>query len=115
MPSGDINVDADVKDESEDKCDRLSELSGDEDLTDKNFSPTNARIHQFKESSFIIWCVEEQKRLCVGVIKSVDRENKLCVVHYFGTYSKSANLGEHIFRPSWQSPQGWCVFQSKCP
>jgi hypothetical protein len=37
------------------------------------------------------------------------------VVYYFGTYLTSPNLAERIFRPSWQSPQGWCVFQSKCP
>ncbi len=36
-------------------------------------------------------------------------------MHYFGTYSRSSNLSERLFRPSWRSPQGWCVFQAKCP
>ena len=38
-----------------------------------------------------------------------------CLVHYYGTHSKSEELRNRVFKPSWESPQGQSLFRVACP
>ena len=88
----------------------IEKVNEENSLDEINVEDLHINLEDIKEDKFIIWRVNEQEKLCVGKIDSVEKDKNMCVVHYFGTYSNSSNLGERIFRPSWQSPQGWCVF-----
>ena len=105
------NLSKNVIDNEDSNDDSLSNS----DVQNENNKFSKVKINLIQENEFIIWNVKEQNKLCIGKIVSIDKDEKLCDVHYFGTYSVSSNLSERIFRPSWQSPQGWCIFQNKCP